>query len=271
MKIFGICLIKNEADIIEYSLKKHSEWADYIFVYDNGSTDNTWDIVQEVAKYNTKVIPFKSEVKPFRDGLRAEVFNEYKHMAMDGDWWCVRCDSDELYLDDPRQFLPKISKLYQVVLSLHYEFMLCEEDLEKLDFEGLPVSQQIENLTFYHPKVTSETRFIRHRDKLVWPESESYPRHKGVPAPPKIRLKHYQYRSPSQIQKRMEVRRTARENGYKYFGKDMGSDWKELIPKREDCMPNDGNWSYKILKDPNIEPLWRRHLKILLHLTGIFP
>lgn len=271
MKIFGICLVKNEADIIAYSLSESSKWADKIFVYDNGSTDDTWEIINELAKQNEVIIPFKSEAKPFRDGLRAEVFNTYKHLASNDDWWCIRCDSDEFYMDNPKEFLPRVSKLYQVVLSLHYEFMLCEEDLNNLDFDQLPINQQIENLKYYHPKVTSETRFIRHREKMIWPESESFPRHKGVSAPEKIRLRHYQYRSPAQIQKRMEVRRKARESGYKYFAKDIGSEWKDMVPKRRDCILNDGDWNYKILKDPNIEPFWRRQLRILLHLIGIFP
>lgn len=271
MKIFAICLVKNESDIIEYTLNKHTEWADLVFVYDNGSTDETWDIVQQISLSNHKVIPYKSAAKPFRDSLRAEVFNEYKHLASKGDWWCVRCDSDEIYMDDPRTFLQGICSLYQVVLSLHYEFMLCEEDIYEHDFQALSVAQQIEKLNYYHPKVTSETRFIRHREKLIWPESETYPRHKGVSAPQKIKIKHYQYRSPSQIQERMNVRRVARESGHQYFEKDMAQSWEDLVPKREDCIFNDGKWNYKIIKDPNIEPFWKRQMKIFFHLTGIFP
>src|SRR5687768_11826297 len=108
MRIFGICLVKNEADIIAFSLQKASEWAHKIFVYDNGSTDGTWEAVQELAKTNDKIIPWKSEAKPFRDGLRGEVFNEFRHLAQKGDWWCCRLDSDEFYLDDPREVLSKV-------------------------------------------------------------------------------------------------------------------------------------------------------------------
>lgn len=271
MKIFGISLVKNESDIIAYSLTEQTKWADKIFVYDNGSSDNTWKIVLDLAKANKKVIPFKSETKPFRDGLRAEVFNTFRHLANEGDWWCVRCDPDEFYFDNPRDLLPRIKKTYQVVLSLHYEFMLCEEDLEEYDFSKMSISEKIACLQYYHPKVTSETRFIRHRKLLRWPESETYPRHKGVSAPQKIRLKHYQYRSPSQVQTRMEVRRVAREQGHKYFLKDMVKDWKDIIKRREDCIFHDGTWKYEFLKDPNVEPFWKRKLKIFCHSTGIFP
>ena len=194
MRIFGICLIKNEEDIIAYSLERQSEWADKIFVYDNGSTDNTWAIVNKLAEENPKIVPYKSEAKPFRDGLRAEVFNEYRGLASAGDWWCIRCDPDEFYIDDPRVFLPKVSKWYQVVHSLHYEYQLCKEDLLKLDYDSIEVKEAINSLHYYNKKVTSETRFIRHRNKLVWSPNEGYPRHKGVSVKRKIRLKHFQYR-----------------------------------------------------------------------------
>lgn len=271
MKIFGICLIKNEADIIAYSLNEHSKWADYIFVYDNGSTDNTWQIVNDLAKTNPKIVPFKSEAKPFRDGLRAEVFNAYKHLASPGDWWCIRCDSDEFYIDNPRDFLKKVNFLYHVVLSMHFEYQLCEEDLLEKNYDNLGVDEIVNSLKYYNKKVTSETRFIRHRNRLVWPETEGYPRNKGVIFKKKIRLKHFQYRSPSQIENRIVIRRQARESGYKYFGKDMANNWKDLILRRADCILESPEMRYEYLKDPNKESLIRRVLKIILHTIKILP
>ena len=49
-KIHAICLVKDEDDIIAYTLEKALVWADYIYVYDNGSTDRTWEIVQNLSK-----------------------------------------------------------------------------------------------------------------------------------------------------------------------------------------------------------------------------
>ena len=58
MKIYAISLIKNEADIIEKNLIEASKWCDKIFVYDNGSTDGTWEIVKSLS--SNKIIPFKT-------------------------------------------------------------------------------------------------------------------------------------------------------------------------------------------------------------------
>ena len=271
MKIFGICLIKNEADIIEYSLNEHSKWADYIFVYDNGSTDNTWQIVNDLAKVNPKIVPFKSEAKPFRDGLRAEVFNEYRHMASPGDWWCIRCDSDEFYIDDPRTFLPKVKGYHHVVTSLHYEYRLTYEDVEAFTFDK-SVAELLKQINYYHPKQTSEIRFVKHRIGLEWPEGNyGFPKHKGIISPLQIRLKHFQYRSPKQIEGRIEVRRQATQDGYKFFGRDNVDTWRDKLEKRKDMLHDNGTYKIGYIQDYNKTKWWKLILLHFLHGVNIYP
>jgi hypothetical protein len=271
MKIFGICLIKNEADIIEYSLNEHSKWADYIFVYDNGSTDNTWQIVNDLAKVNSKIVPFKSEVKPFRDGLRADVFNAYRNLASPGDWWCIRCDSDEFYVDNPRLFLSKIKGYHHVVTSLHYEYRLTYEDTEEFTFDK-SVSELIKQIKYYHPKQTSEIRFIKHRLGLEWPESNyGFPKHRGIISPFKIRLKHFQYRSPEQIERRIEVRRQATRDGYKFFERDNVSSWKDKLVYRKDMIKDDKSFKIGYIQDYNKIKWWKLVLLHVLHGIKIYP
>lgn len=270
MKIFGICLVKNEEDIIAHSLRHHTSWADHVFVYDNGSTDRTWKIVQEEAQKNPKIIPFKSAARPFRDGLRAEVFNAYKHLAEEGDWWCVRCDSDEIYMDDPREFLQAVPRKYQVVLSLHYEYQLAKEDLKEINFQQ-PIEKILPQIKFYHPKATSETRFIKHRRRLTWDGSSGFPRHKGVIFDKKIRLKHYQYRTPEQIKKRIEVRKQARAEGHPFFKKDNVNDWKDIILPRAQLIKESEKMQIGYLQDKNDTTSFRYRIKALLHTLGILP
>lgn len=271
MKIFGICLIKNEADIIAYSLNRHSEWADQIFVYDNGSTDGTWEIVLDLAKINPKIIPFKQEAKPFRDGLRSEIFNAYKHLVSDGDWWCIRCDSDEFYLDDPRTFLKTISPLHHLVASIHYEYRLTVEDVESLSFNK-PIEAVIDQLTYYHPKQNSEIRFIKHRTRLQWPDiTYGYPKHKGVLSAKKIRLKHFQYRTPEQIERRILVRKQATAEGYQFFGRDVVESWKDKLVHRADMVKETPEMPIVFLRDMNKTPLLKRLILLTLHTLKIFP
>ena len=113
MKIFAIMLVKNEADIVECVIKDAEKWADRIFIMDNGSTDGTWEIVQSLK--NDIVVPWKQDFRPYSNGLRADVFNEFRQEASDGDWWCFKLDADEFYYDNPKEFLAKIPKKYSLV------------------------------------------------------------------------------------------------------------------------------------------------------------
>ena len=82
----------------------------------------------------------------------------------------------------------------------------------------------------------SEIRFFRYKDSLTWPsESEcligsdfkDWPTGlKGDAFATRIRLKNYRYRSPEQIQKRLDVRRKHTERGL--FPQEMKYRWKEL-------------------------------------------
>ena len=274
MKIFGICLTKNEADIIEEVLTKASNWCDKIFIFDTGSTDQTWEKIIELSKHNTHLIPFKKEVRSFRDELRGEVFNNYRHLARDGDWWC-RLDADEVYIDNPKLFLKQISALHHVVWNLSFQFYFTEEDLKQYEknpahYLGLEVESRLKYYVCNH----SEIRFFKYRSKLNW-DNGSWPRHVGLVSPKRIRLKHLQYRSPEQIQFRLDTRRQAILEGYKVFeAYTSESTWREKI-----CNSKDYNYFYsaeECIVDPQklpsyLESRLTRVAKYLLHGLKIYP
>ena len=135
--IHSILVVKNEQDIIGPCLKSACSWSDFIYVYDGSSSDKTWEIVCSLK--NSQIIPFKQHNRVFSEGLRADVFNAYKHNAHEGDWWC-RLDADEFYIDDPRTFLASVKSRHQVVWAASIQYYLTHEDMATLDF-SLPMEQ----------------------------------------------------------------------------------------------------------------------------------
>lgn len=273
MNIFGICLVKDEADIIKYCLQEATKWADKVFVYDNGSSDGTWEIVQELTKTNKRVVPYKQEAVPFRDNLRAKVFNHYRHLASDGDWWCFRLDSDEFYIDNPREFLPTIPKRYHVIWKASFDYRLTYEDVEEFTFTDSCPHDALQ-LKYYNPLLYSEARFFKHRTRLKWPSECSFPKNMGIVAPQFIRQKHLQYRSPNQIQKRLDKKREATKSGYKYFGKhDNEESWKDVLEHRDNLILDDGSWNYRGFKYPDIHrKTWKRRIfESIMHGLKIYP
>ena len=66
MHIHGLCIVKNEADILRQSLQAARAWCDAIYVLDNGSSDGTWELVQDLARDDPAIVPWK------QDGLSAK-------------------------------------------------------------------------------------------------------------------------------------------------------------------------------------------------------
>ena len=204
MKIHGLCVVKNEEDIIEETLRAAARWCDSIYVLDNGSTDGTWKKVQALARELPAVVPFKQDPRPFNDAIRNEILRHHAARATPADWWCI-LDADEFYIDDPRSFLGKIPGRYQAVWMQLYVYLFTDKDLAtyrqypKL-FDSLPIE---ERLRHYVLGDYSELRFFRHSDARAWvPGGDLHPIY-----PLRIRMKHFAYRSPDQIRKRLETRR----------------------------------------------------------------
>jgi Glycosyl transferase family 2 len=274
MRIFGLCLVKNEADIMRLSLEESLHWCDRIFVFDNGSSDATWDIVREFGGKEARVVPFKQDAKPFDDALRAEIFNAYRKEAAPGDWWC-RLDADEFYADDPREFLGKVSPGHHVVWGAWLQYFLTEEDLSRFreEDEREPLAMTPERLPRYYQALGGEPRFFRHRDRLIW-ESGAWPAHLGVVEPRRIRVKHFQYRSPGQIQRRLDTRRAAAAQGWQHFGHSTQTHWRQKIANSTELTLDRGNGEYggELTTVPDhLERPWQRAIKKVMHGLGVWP
>jgi glycosyltransferase involved in cell wall biosynthesis len=273
MKIHGICIIKNEADIIEETLTKSSRWCDAIHVFDTGSTDDTWELVNTLAQRFNNLHPYKKEVRPFRDELRAEVFNDIRHTASRGDWWC-RLDADEVYIDDPRQFLAGVPASHHAVFSASLQYYFTERDLAS--YEADPdafLARPVEEKLRYYDCNWSEARFCRHRPRLKW-SGTSWPSHMGLAHPRRIRIKHFQYRSPGQIRTRLGTRAQAISEGYSVFAAyDRSLDWRDKLRRASDLKCDDGSGTYHIDESGlprHLEQPLHRAIKRFMHGTGIW-
>ncbi len=227
MKLHGLSLVKNEADVIAQSLTAAAQWADFVYVYDNGSNDGTWEIVHDLAASHDNVIPYKQEALPYSQALRKHLFEVYRRDGARGDWWCL-LDADEFFIDDPRTFLAAVPEPFDEVWSASFEYYFTDIDAARYEedpgayADDVPVGAKLR----YYINNWSEPRFFRDTERLEWLEG-GWPDRLGPAYQKRIRLKHYQYRSPTQIQKRIDSRRAAFERGS--FLHEMYPDWKRAV------------------------------------------
>lgn len=231
MKVHGLCIVKNEADVVEECMTAALKWCDHIYVFDNGSTDGTWELVHKLAECYPQIVPYKQDDTCFSDGLRAEIFDAFRSCARPGDWWC-RLDADEFYIDDPRIFLSKIPAKFGVVCTASFTYYFTDKDAElyrqnPAKYSETPVQQRLR----YYLNNWGEIRFFAHRDSIVWtPElrwgwPESLDRELAYPI--RMWVKNYSYRSPEQIEQRLRARRPAIESGA--FGHEAIANWSSFV------------------------------------------
>ncbi len=235
MKIYSLLLVKNEQDIIEANLRAAVKWSDKLIVMDNGSTDETWKIVQNLAIEFPQIIPFSQDNQPFKIGLRAIMFNAFKHELTDEDWWCIRLDADEFFVENPQVFLKEIPKKYKQVCKAGIDFCLTHEDIKEYKYQDNFEDNQ-SKILYYQPYTWAELRFLRHSNKLEWEISNRRPEPCGLTYPIQIKVLHYQFRSPQQMMQRYTVRQQAKADGCGSFRHEKGESWRDYLQYRKDLI-----------------------------------
>ncbi|MDH3380842.1 MAG: glycosyltransferase family 2 protein [Gammaproteobacteria bacterium] len=208
MKLYAICLVKDEDDIIAQALTYATRHCDKIFVIDNGSSDRTWDIAQALAVQYPQIVPFEQTYLAYNDALRARVYNQVHQELLDDDWWMI-LDSDEFMAEDPKELIQKAMRdKADIIRSWQIQFYLTEKDLAEWEAGRDNRNRPIFERRRYYLINWQEPRLFRNQAGPAWDVSIN----NGVPNGLKrvwhrrILNRHYQFRDPEQIEKRLKLR-----------------------------------------------------------------
>lgn len=205
VRVLAIMVVRDEADIVEETLTAAASWADRIFVLDNGSEDGTFDILRAVAARHPDRIAVDRDARLFTDGIRATVYAAHRHEARPGDWWC-RLDADEFVVGDPREVLARVPAAFNRVVGSQFKFYLTRDDASAYAADPKAWLQRpVRDRVRWYRNDWAEIRFARHRRLMRWVDT-GWP--SGTPRvfPERVPFRHYQYRSPAQIERRLRVR-----------------------------------------------------------------
>ncbi len=228
MKIYAICLIKNEGDIIAECLIHALKFCDRIFVLDNGSTDGTWETVNSLARQYPEIVIEEQLLVPFRDGMRSVVYNKYHQELSDQDWW-LRLDGDELMEGNPRKVLAKANQENaDFITAWNLQFYYTDSDYEHWASENAEPPRPVAERRRYYSINWREYRFFRNQSTQPWNEAIAPQWPDGLKKPCSLRVfnRHYPYRNPNQIREKLAAR-----YGHAQFRHIDSVDWKsKLLP-----------------------------------------
>lgn len=263
MKLYGLCVVKDEADVIQQSLTHALEFCDRIIVLDNGSTDATWPLLQDLShQYPEQITLYGQVTEPFRDGIRARVYNQFHTELTATDWW-LRLDADEFLAEDPRPLIEQANREQaDFIQSWQIQFYYTDVDHEQwLDGRELRDQPILERRRYY--KINwREYRLFRNQPQVAWDPNIAPQWPNGLKKVFRQRLfnRHYQYRDPEQIQKRLQSRYLNPE-----FQHVNSLDWQDHIHRSRSLH------YFQAHKPWQFNPLDFYRLKVNTLLTGKAP
>ena len=236
MRFHGVMMVRDEADIVEETIRGLMTWLDALHVLDTGSTDGTREVLRGLAAADRRVSIIDDVcgggALEFANNLRGVIFERAKGTFEDGDW-VGRLDADEFYHESPRAWLAANVRPWEgAVYAQMYEFMVTHR--EAADWEAgregaadraRPVAWRRRR---YAIEPVVELRLFRYRRGMRWMWESSRPLYAGVPAAARIPVRHYRWRDPEQMRRRCVLRSvmTRRVDTGVHWSK---SDWREWL------------------------------------------
>jgi glycosyltransferase involved in cell wall biosynthesis len=211
MSYHALLPIRDEADIVGQCLTHLLTWVDAVYVFDTGSVDESWEIVQDFASRDKRVVPLKKDAVFFSEKrLRGWMFNQARSRMLDGDWF-LRVDADEFHHIPPPDFVKTRMRPHETVAyHQYYDFKLTASEVkaweagqETLADRARPIEDR---RRWFIPSAYSEPRMCKYRSTMQWPPTVSFPFNAGFIARQRLPIRHYPHRDPVQLERRCCLR-----------------------------------------------------------------
>lgn len=129
MSVAAVMMVRDEADMIGWTLLHLSQNVDHVYVLDNGSTDDTPAILRSFADSGFATVIDDPEVGYWQARKMTELA---RRAHADGYEWVVPCDSDEIWLSDDgatvRDRLTRTGRDVQIVTARMWNHVPTDTD-----------------------------------------------------------------------------------------------------------------------------------------------
>jgi hypothetical protein len=202
--VFGITRVRDEDDIVEYSLRRMTAQVDHVIIGEGCSTDQTRPIVERLVAQGLPITLLDDEALNFE---QREVMTRYAHIAREmGATWGVFYDTDEAWTADGGRIADVLPALADDVLIVHADntthCATSEDDPSDPDPMGRMKWRQANVLPL--GKVACRLRddlVIGHGNHSAGYDDDQRPLTIGEV----LHSRHFPYRTPEQFIKRVRI------------------------------------------------------------------
>lgn len=229
--IAGICMVRDEADIIEATIRHHlAEGLDRVYVADNLSTDGTRDILNALV---AEGLPLFIIDDPDPAYEQATKMTKLARRAMaNGADWIVPFDADEFfYSPDGRlaDVLAKCPPQMGVIAARGWDH-IARDDSEGLSVWRRPDLQPLPKVVFRASSGRVKLHMGNHGVDHPLPTGNG-----------PVEYRHFQYRSLEQL--RRKVTQGTAAYALTDFGPEIGAHWRQA------ALDPDAEWSSRMAED----------------------
>ncbi len=193
---------------------------DKIFFFDTNSSDDTFEIVSE---YKDIIYQPQKIITPFSDQLKFDKLYSYSNLFELGDWLAI-IDSDEFYTENPLPFIEQAeSEKATCIETMSAQFYMTDIDNHYQD--NISVHKQ----RLHYLVNWGEIRLFKYLPNHQFNDAEIKQRSATViPCSRKLLMKHFQFRSPEQVQLRINTRLENKKISNNW-GHIASSSWQDYV------------------------------------------
>lgn len=209
--LIGICVVRNEGDVLGQTLAHAADQYDLILAVDGASTDNTAAVLAEAAERWSHVVVVGRLVTPRRaEEVRRHVWARFRAHVPLHSWWAV-LDGDE-FCDEDLRAATRVAEaegadhIQGQFAAFHYRRSDAEDwraGEETMTDRQRPITERRRHYTMEHYSV----RAFHDGPMVRWAQDEMAPDNLIRPWSQRLTYRHYPHRDLDQLELRLASRR----------------------------------------------------------------